>query len=401
MRAVSFVAMRIALVHMRHAPSGGTERYLNLLSSHLADAGHEPVIVCRSHADPHHAGVGFVRLRPFSIGAAARLWNFAVAVEKHVRAEPYDLVYALGKTWSHDVIRMGGGCHQTYLDQAHEATRSGVERMLRKGVRKNKLSLEIERRAFLPGAYRQVITNSRLTRDDAMARHGIAAEHVRVIHNGTDTDRFHPGLREGAGRALRQELGWTGNEEVLLFLGTGYGRKGLDRVLEGTAALADQRPNLRLMVVGYDSSRAQWEARAARLGIAERCAFLGGRSDPEACYGAADVYILPTRYDPFANSTIEAMACGLPTITTPTNGGCEVIEQGVSGSILTADAGPDEVAREVAHWMEQRAAGSHAARAAALCNRASDKLEETRILLEELAANTSDDPHRFQTPSTR
>ncbi|MFT7487581.1 MAG: UDP-glucose:(heptosyl)LPS alpha-1,3-glucosyltransferase, partial [Candidatus Paceibacteria bacterium] len=317
--------MKIALVHMRHAASGGTERYLNLLSSHLAEAGHEPIIVCRSHGEPQHPAVQFVRLRPFSIGAAARMWNFARAVEKHVNEVPYDVVFGLGKTWSQDIIRMGGGCHQTYLDLAHEATRSPVERILRKGARKQRLALEIERRAFLPGAYQQVITNSRLTREDAMQRHGIPADKIHVIHNGTDTERFHPSLRAGIGLELRRSLGWKGAEEVLLFLGTGYGRKGLDHVLAGTAQLAKSRPLLRLLVVGYDSSRAQWEARAEQLGVADRCQFLGGRSDPEACYGAADVYILPTRYDPFANSTIEALACGLPTITTASNGGSEVI----------------------------------------------------------------------------
>lgn len=378
--------MRIALIHMRHAPSGGTERYLNLLSAHLADAGHEPVIVCRSHAEPHHAGVRFVRLRPFSLGAAARLWKFAEAVEAHVARTPYDLVFGLGKTWSHDVIRMGGGCQETYLETAHEATRTRLDRLLNKGARKGRLGLEIERRALAPGAYRTVITNSELVRRDAMARHAIPSDRIRVIHNGCDTQLFHPRLRRGAGAELRRSLGWGADEEVLLFLGTGYGRKGLDLVLEAAARLAPTRPGLRLLVVGYDSARPAWEARAAKLGLARRAAFLGGRSDPEACFGAADVYALPTRYDPFANSTVEAMACGLPTITTRTNGGCELIEEGLEGSVLSETPTAEELAERVAYWIEHRERGAAAARRRALANRAEDKLEETRELLEELAA---------------
>jgi UDP-glucose:(heptosyl)LPS alpha-1,3-glucosyltransferase len=378
--------MRIALIHLRHARSGGTERYLNLLSAHLAEAGHEPVVVCRSHEAAQHPGLRFVTLRPFSIGGAARLWNFAKAVEAHLSQARYDLAFALGKTWTHDVIRLGGGCHATYLETAHEATRTPLERLLRKGARKNRLALEIERRALAPGAYRQVITNSELTRRDAMARHAIPAERIRVIHNGTDTEFFHPRLREGAGAVLRRSLGWGPAEEVLLFLGTGYGRKGLDLVLEATAELAPRRPALRLLVVGYDSARPTWEARAAKLGLAPRTIFLGGRPDPEACYGAADVYALPTRYDPFANSTIEAMACGLPTITTRANGGSELIDDGVEGSVLSESPTASELAERVAYWFEHRERGAAAARRRAEANRAVDKLEETRRLLEAVAA---------------
>lgn len=377
--------MRIALVHMRHAHSGGTERYLNLLSAHLAEAGHQPVIVCRSHAEPSHRGVEFVRLRPFSLGGAARMWNFARAVDSHIKSSKYDLTFSLGKTWTHDVIRMGGGCHATYLELAHEATRTPLERAIGKGHRKNRLALEIERKALAPGAYRKVITNSELTKRDAMKRHGIPEDKIHVIHNGTDTEHFHPRLRENAGRALRESLGWNAQHEVLLFLGTGYGRKGLDRVLEATAELAPDRTALRLLVVGYDSARPAWEARAESLGVAERTVFLGGRSDPEACYAAADVYALPTRYDPFANSTVEALASGLPTITTPSNGGSELIDEGEDGSILSDSPTASEFAQCIAHWFDHRADGSAAARAKAERHKAWNKLEETRELLEEVA----------------
>lgn len=378
--------MRIALVHIRHAHSGGVERYLNLLATHLAEAGHRPVVVCRSYEEPLPPGAEAVRLRPLSIGPTARMRNFAGAVEAHLRVNDYDLVYALGRTTGHDVIRLGGGCHATYLELAHEATRSPIARLMRGGAAKHRATLELEARGLAPGAYRRVITNSEMTKRDAIARYAIPEELVSVIHNGADTERFHPRLRDGAGRELRASLGWSEAEEVLLFLGTGYGRKGLDRVLEATALLALERPALRLLVVGHDSGRASFEARAAELGIAGRTRFLGGRRDAEVCYAAADVYALPTRYDPFANSTVEALASGLPTITTLTNGGHELIEEGVDGSVLSESADADELAERVAHWLDHRAQGSAAARAKAERHRAPLKMEETRLLLEELAS---------------
>jgi UDP-glucose:(heptosyl)LPS alpha-1,3-glucosyltransferase len=169
---------------------------------------------------------------------------------------------------------------------------------------------------------------------------------------------------------------------VLLFLGTGYGRKGLDLVLQAAAQLAPSSPALRVLVVGYDSNAKAFEARAAELGLADRCQFLGGRRDAEVCFGASDVYALPTHYDPFANSTIEAMASGLPTITTPTNGGSELIEEGVSGSVLSPSPTPEELAARITFWFEHRAAGAQAARLMAEQHDARFMVQETQALLE-------------------
>jgi len=387
--------MRVAIIHMRHAHTGGTERYLNLVAKDLAEAGHEPVVVCRSHEEPPHPAVSFVRLRPLALGAAHRMLGFAKAVERHLTGADYDLVFGLGKTWNHDVIRLGGGCHATYLELAHDATRTALERRIGKGAKKHRLALEIEARALAADPRRKgggrplVICNSHLVERDVIARHGLDPARVRVIHNGTDTERFHPRLRASEGAALRAELGWGPHEEVLLFLGTGYGRKGLGVVLEATARLAPTRPALRLLVVGYDSAQKDFEARAKALGIAERTQFLGGRRDAERCYAAADVYALPTRYDPFANSTLEAMASGLVTITTPTNGGSELIEPGLSGHVLASE--PDspaevaELADAIAFWLDHREAGGRAARSTAEAHDARHMTRVTRELLEALA----------------
>ncbi|MCA9000680.1 MAG: glycosyltransferase family 4 protein [Planctomycetes bacterium] len=384
--------MRLALVHMRHAHSGGTERYLNLLSAHLVEAGHEVTIVCRSHEAPSHESLRFEVLRPFSLTGAGRMWNFAKAVEAHVARSNYDLVFGLGKTWTHDVIRMGGGCHATYLELAHDATLTPLERLVNKGARKHRLALEIERRALAPDPRRKtggrpvIITNSELVQRDVMERYGIDASGIHVVYNGTDTERFHPRLGETAGAQLRASLGWNGEHQVLLFLGTGYGRKGLDLVLQAAAQLAPKNDALRVMIVGYDSNAAAFQSRAAELGIADRCQFLGGRRDAEVCFAAADVYALPTHYDPFANSTIEALASGLPTITTQTNGGSELIQEGVSGSVLSQDPTPEELADRIAYWLANRERGALAAREVAVRHAAGKKVQETEDILKTVAA---------------
>ena len=325
--------MHIALVHLKHANSGGVEAYLTNLARYLAKAGHDVSIVCNRHAEVPHPAVRFVRLRPFHLGGATKLWAFAKAVEHHVAAVRYDIVYGLGKTWSHDLIRMGGGCHQTFLDLVGGLDRQGFPPPIHLWLR-DRVALAIEARSVSPANCRLVITNSEMVKRDVCARHGLSPDRVTVIHNGVDGERFHPRHREGAGAQLRQNCGFSASDQVALFLGSGYARKGLDLILQAFPALLQRRPTAKLMVVGYDSSVGRYQEQVRRRGIEQAICFLGGRSDVAACYGAADLYVLPTRYDPFANSTLEALATGLPVITSDSNGGSEVVTPGSAGEVI-------------------------------------------------------------------
>jgi len=384
-------AMHIALVHMRHAETGGTERYMNQLAAHLCERGHAVSIVCRSHEAPPHPGVRFVRLRRRTLGSAWRMWAFARAVEAHVGAASYDLVVGLGKTWTHDVVRLGGGCHASYLELAHRDAQRPLERWLGLDAPKQRLALEIERRALAPCAFRRAICNARMVQRDLERRHGAPSERIDVIHNGVDLERFHPRLRAAEGAALRAELGLAVAQPLVLFLGTGYGRKGLRELLEAFPALRARAPRAQLLVVGYDSHAARYAEHARRLGLASCVRFAGGRRDAPVCFAAADLYALPTRYDPFAYTSLEALASGLPVITTRDNGASELIEEGVHGSVLERARGPGALARALIEWSdpERLAAGSRAARALALEHGASAAMERTeRVLL--LAASASE-----------
>jgi UDP-glucose:(heptosyl)LPS alpha-1,3-glucosyltransferase len=318
-----------------------------------------------------------------AIGGAWRMWSFARAVERHLRSARYDVVFALGKTWTHDVIRLGGGCHETYLELAHGATVRPKD-WARLGSLKHRLAIAIERRALRPGAYRRVITNSEMVRRDACRRHGVPPELVSVIYNGVDLQRFHPGRKPTEGAAVRRSHGLEPHHFVVLFLGTGYGRKGLDLVLAAFSPFLAACPRARLLVAGYDSAQRHFEKQAERLGLAEHVVFAGGRRDTEAYFAAADLYVLPTRYDPFANTTLEAMASAVPVITTTRNGACEIMQHGVQGSILTPGAGAEELTGELLWWTDagRAAAAGNAARRVAEQHSARSTAEATTKVLE-------------------
>jgi UDP-glucose:(heptosyl)LPS alpha-1,3-glucosyltransferase len=335
---------------MRHARTGGTERYLHALAAHLAALEHTVTIVCRRHEDAPHPAVRFAVLRPLAVGSVHRMVTFAKAVEQHLTRTAYDLVFGLGKTWSQDVLRLGGGCYQTYLERTCRTAGQRLQRRLGIGWCKTRQTLAIEARALAPGACARLITNSEMVKRDVMARYGTSDETIIVIPNGVDLERFHPRHRPEAGAALRRQCGFEPRHVVVLFLGTGYYRKGLDRVLAVFPELLRERPEARLLVVGYDSDLRQWQSQVRRRGLAAQVCFLGGRRDPEVCYGAGDLYVLPTRYDPFANATLEALATGLPVITTRTNGGSEAIVSGVHGAVLPDTEASQPLLQALVQW---------------------------------------------------
>jgi UDP-glucose:(heptosyl)LPS alpha-1,3-glucosyltransferase len=378
--------MRIALTHMRCARVGGTETFLNQLAVHLIETGHEVTIVCRSHEGPPHAGVRMVQLRRRVLLASRRILAFAQDVERHLKDHSYDLVVGLGRTWSQDVIRLGGGCHATYLEHAHAHVHVGAKRWLDRLGSKHRTILDIEARALTPGAYRRIVVNSQFVKDDLVRRYDVDQEAIRLIRNAVDLERFHP-RHKTEGTALRKELGLDGPGPVLLFLGSGFGRKGLDKVLESFAQLLGRLPTARLLVVGRDSHMKRWRRMAQRLGIADSVLFAGARGDAPICFGAADVYVLPSRYDSFAFTVIEALASGVPVVVSDMIGAAEVVTP-EAGTVVPHDASVEQLTEALAAWCtpEARSTAPAAARAAAERHGTADALEDLTRLFEEVVA---------------
>jgi glycosyltransferase involved in cell wall biosynthesis len=158
-----------------------------------------------------------------------------------------------------------------------------------------------------------------------------ASSEISVIYNGLDLDCFSPQHRARLRPGSRQALSFRDDEFVLLLIGNDWRNKGLNCLLEAMAQVAD--PRLRALIVGSDNRRP-FLPLISRLGMKERIQFCPLRADVEAYYAAADVYVGPSLDDAFAQPPAEAMACGLPVITSQTNGGSEIITHGCDGLVL-------------------------------------------------------------------
>jgi len=170
------------------------------------------------------------------------------------------------------------------------------------------------------------------------------AEKLRVIYQGIDHELFNPQVRMARRKEMRSRLGLSEDELALLLIGNGWKNKGLPCVLAALGRLREIP--CRLLVVGADD-QTPYSSVISREGLHDRVNFLQPSADVVQFYAAADVYVGPSLYDSFAQPPMEAMACGLPVITSSRNGGCEVIASGVDGLVMRDAEDPQELAEFV------------------------------------------------------
>ena len=325
--------LRLAIVRQRFNPFGGAERFISRAMPALERAGAEVTLICRKAEGWGARRV--MKIDPFYIGKVWRDWSFARAARAAWRRTGFDLVQSHERIPGCDVYRAGDGVHRRWLELRATAA-SLFERV---GMALNPYHRYVcaaERRLFEHPRLRAVICNSRMVSDEIRRGFRIAPEKLHVVYNGVDLEHFHPKLRDELRGATRAELGCQPRDTLFLFVGAGFARKGLDATIEAMKLAA--HGSFWLVVIGTDRESRRFAAQAASLG--SRVRFLGGKEDVRPFYAAADCLILPSRYDPFPNTALEAFAMGLPAIVSSRCGAAEIVEQGVNGWVCEPDDAP-------------------------------------------------------------
>lgn len=364
--------MRIGIIKSNFVPSGGgSERYTSGLVEGLRARGHEVhILATRWDTTAETAGVVMRRVPTLRAPAFARMLSFAVNCRRVMAVAGCDVVLSIERTLRQDVFRAGGGCHREYLLQRRRY-REGVPQPLTGLNPLHLMMLWIEKRSYSPSNTRAIIANSHRGKQEIVGHYGFPAEQIHVIYNGTDCDRFRP----VPGRAPRPET-------VLLLVGSGFERKGVEFAVR---ALARLPASVRLEVAGKGNP-APYQRLAAQLGVAERLRFLGTGQRIEDVYANADVLVHPAIYEPFSNACLEAMACGLPVVSSRINGASEIIQPGRNGAIVEDPADTAAFAAAIQSLLDPGARGqaSAMARRTAAAMPMSLNVDRTILLLEGL-----------------
>ena len=380
--------MRIALVIDSFDPlHGGLAQWTAEFAGYLVEQGHEVEVVAFEAAAGHGLAGAAIHLLPSAAGELAR----ARAVARHFAARPAaarpDVVHDTGTSWSGDVFHPQTGSRLLSLRQ--EVASFGPLRRLRgtvspKMIWRRHRMVRLERLQAVQAL--RIVAVSRQVRDLLAGRHGVSHARITVVPNGVNTahfarERLAP-LREEARRALGAEPGCT------LFLAAAYNPhlKGLARTLRALGRLAASGAQVKLVVAGPQAD-AHWLRLVEAEGLAGRVAMLGPVAAMDRLFAAADAFVHPTRWDACSRATLEAMAAGLPTITTAADGASELMEDGRTAFILPrgcADALAERM-RALLDPLLRARLGAAAAAAVARCSQVAN-FRGVEAVLEEAAA---------------
>jgi UDP-glucose:(heptosyl)LPS alpha-1,3-glucosyltransferase len=324
--------MKVALVRAKYNPFGGAERFVQTAIGALAAEGVSLTILTRRWPE-NATGADHVILNPRYVTSTGRDRGFAAAVAAHVQQQHYDLVQAHERIVGCDVFRAGDGVHAVWLKQRRRIA-STLQRFGTALNPHHRYLLNTERAMFESPKLRAVICNSQMVRKEIAEHFDIDASKLRVILSGVDSAKFNIGLRDTLRDPQRRALSITDGTPVALFVGSGFARKGLAGFLDALAQPSNKMTTG--VVVGQDKHMSRYRSLSAALGLSDRIRFAGGVDDVRPYYAAADIFVLPTLYDPLPNACLEAMACGLPTITSTGSGAAELIHDDHEGYVCDA-----------------------------------------------------------------
>ena len=314
----------IAFAIFKFFPHGGVARDLRKIAGRCLERRHDVRVYAMEWEGPPLDGATTTLLPAKGWRSHVRQRRFAAEVAAQARADPPHLLVGMNKMPGLDVYFAGDSCFE---DKAREQ-RPWAYRL----TPRYRHFAAFEAAVFDVAAPTRVLAISPSQTEIYRRIYGTPAHRFHAVPPGVERDRA--AANGGCATALRRGLGVDEEYLALLFVGSGFVKKGLDRAIKGVAALpVELRGRVKLLVAG-DDRPGRFERLARRLGIARQVSFLGGRDDVPALLRAADALVLPAYDENTGTAILEGMVAGLPVLATANCGYAHYLQQ-AGGGIVT------------------------------------------------------------------
>lgn len=314
--------------------SGGLEKYASRIASAFAALGAKVSILTTANQFVQNPSstVSFYPVKTSKWPSFLRMEQFDRFAQKWIEENRADLVFGMDRNRFQTHIRAGNGVHICYLKSRILTEGKWKHRMCLLNPMHRKI-LELEKIAFENPKLEKLFANSNMVRSEILEHYRVDPKKIEVIHNGVEWHEMEKAfsVRKGASLIFAKNLGIDPDRFHFLFVGNGYLRKGLNILLQALARI--KQHDFHLSVVGKDSNREIFEAKAVELGLKNKVRFFGPMEDITPFYQLCDSLVIPSFYDPFANVTIEALAMGLFIVSSKQNGGHEILSS-KNGAII-------------------------------------------------------------------
>lgn len=318
--------MKIGLVRRGYSPTGGAERFLLRFAEGLQELRHQAVLFsdCPWPEAVWNSSQG-ENVRLSNSAKVMAPVDFADALEAAKPKQHCDFLFSFERVWKCDAYRAGDGVHRAWLERRAQFEAS-LKTWFRGKQKKHQQLLELEAALYSPESEIRIVANSHMVKKEINKWYGLPENRITVIANGYDAEITSSEARRTLRREKRKEWGLGEDDQVVLFAGSGWERKGLGFAMQAFGKFKHEE-NARLIVAGKGNKPR---------GISdEGVIFLGGVDSLGPFYEAADVFILPTLYDPFSNACLEAAAHGLPVVTTRANGFTDIMNHAEQGVVVS------------------------------------------------------------------
>lgn len=313
--------MKIAVIRKESGfRMGGAEKYCANLCRCLAELGHRVFLVACECDRDIHPNLLHVPVKVSNWSSSARNLSFHRNSQEALRNLDVDCAYGLSRTFPVDAFRISDPLHASWFDIRYtDRWRNMIERL----NPRHRTILGLEQSICNPEHTRAIITNSKWSRQQLLNCYEYPEESVHVVYNGVDLDKFRP----------LQQVRPVDEKLKILFVAHDFKRKGLGFILDALRQLKAQGVACHLTVVGRDKP-SPFRREAEKFGVSENIDFFEPSSRLEDYYNDSDLFVFPTLSDPFANVCLEALACGLPVMTTTHNGAAEILVEDKTGYVL-------------------------------------------------------------------
>jgi UDP-glucose:(heptosyl)LPS alpha-1,3-glucosyltransferase len=335
--------MKIALSFPGCHRRGGVERVMVECANFLAARGHS-VCVIAADFDPNVLSLSIEKIHVSAASRIAllRLTRFAKSSPSALAGlnPPADVHAAFGVICPPGGVFWVPSVHAAWIEiSQRERSLAGRAKQWTNPI--HPYLLARERWYFKGRRYKRLIALTEQVKADLIRFYNVPAGDIDILPNGYNPAEFNVQRRVADRAAVRRELGYADADRVIVFVANELERKGFGPLMRAVARSNDK--SLRMLVVGRVAPGG-YSAEMQRLGIAERVKFIGPSSDVGRYYAASDVFALPTTYEAWGLVIVEAMACGLPVLTSRLAGAAITVQEGKTGELLDNPRDVDEIA---------------------------------------------------------
>ncbi len=375
--------MKIAIViHKFDVNKGGAERFAAELARMMISEEHD-VHIYSNAFEEDIAGISSHHVKAVKMPRFLYELTFAENSSEALRKGGYDVVLGINRTLFQDILILPSATSTWYwqdLKSFKNPLLRHLRRLLSRTISpKYRIICSLEKKIYGDDRVWKIVANSNMVRDDIITSHNVPPDKVETVYHGVDLEAFDPHNRVRFRKETRASLG-IGNEKIVLFVGHNFRLKGLHSFVQVISILKKRGASGFKGVVVGRGKREPYLREAEKLGCDDLLVFSGQLDDMRRIYAASDLLLQPTYYDACSLTTLEALASGLPVVTTRYNGAGELINDGQEGYVVDDPADVEKLAARVAILLNEEKLTSASAKARELAQHYPHDLNYKRIL---------------------